>query len=325
MVNGFSVTGSLSPNAERIAASASARLSSSAAPLRYPQKSIGKDDDYLEIGVIEYVANKSTLGEDNLKLRSQTEAIQQSNQKAKQTIQLPIPSNIGDTNQVDWGNGNTLNALEAAGVTNVGNVLASSELGKGLIDAAKSLGGTLNSVVTQGGGQDLISSYFSAQLINSLGANISSGGLLSRATGQVLNPNLELLFSGVNLRTFQFDFDFAPRDEKESNVVKEIIRVFKQSMSPRTGSNTAGAGLFISAPNVFLLKYKSGSQEHPYLNKFKPCALTSMGMNYTGYGSYATYADKTPVHMKLSLSFTELNPIYNEDYNSSVGLQAVGY
>jgi hypothetical protein len=322
MVNGFNISASLSPNAERIAASASANLASSAAPLRYPQKSIGKDDDYLEIGVIEYVANKSTLGQDNLKLRSQTEAIQQSNQKAKQTIQLPIPSNIGDTNQVNWG-GETLNALQAAGVANIGDVLTSSNLGKGLIDAAKSIGTTANKVLTQGGGQDLITNQFTSALVNSLGANTSPEGLLSRATGQVLNPNLELLFSGVNLRSFAFDFDFAPRDEKESNVVKEIIRVFKQSMSPRTGSNTAGAGLFISAPNVFLLKYKSGSQEHPYLNKFKPCALTSMGMNYTGSGSYATYADKTPVHMKLSLSFTELNPIYNEDYKpSDIG---VGY
>ena len=45
MVNGFNISASLSPNAERIAADASAKLSSSAAPLRYPQKSIGKDDD----------------------------------------------------------------------------------------------------------------------------------------------------------------------------------------------------------------------------------------------------------------------------------------
>jgi len=322
MVNGFNISRSLSPNAERIVGAASAKLSSSAAPLRYPQKSIGKDDDYLEIGVIEYVANKSTLGEDNLKLRSQTEAIQQSNQKSKNTIQLPIPSNIGDTNQVNWG-GETLNALESFGVANVGNILASRNLGKGLVDALKSIGATANNVVIQGGGQDLVTNYFSAELINSLGGNTSAGGLLSRATGQVLNPNLELLFSGVNLRSFAFDFDFAPRDEKESNVVKEIIRVFKQSMAPKTGSNTEGAGLFISAPNIFLLKYKSGSQDHPYLNKFKPCALTSMGMNYTGSGSYATYADKTPVHMKLSLSFTELNPIYNEDYkDSDIG---VGY
>jgi hypothetical protein len=291
---------------------------------RYPQKSIGKDDDYLEIGVIEYVANKSTVGQDNLKLRSQTEAIQEYNQKALYTIQLPIPANISDTNQVSWGEGN-LNAFEALGATELGKVLTSSNLGKGIIDAMKAVGQTANAVATKGGGQNLVTSYFTSELINSLGGNTTTSSLLSRATGNVLNPNLELLFSGVNLRSFAFDFDFAPRNLEESNVVKQIIRIFKQSMSPKTGSNTEGAGLFIKAPNVFLLKYKTGSQDHPYLNKFKPCALTNMGVNYTGSGSYTTYADKTPVHMKLNLSFTELNPIYNEDYNSRVGKQAVGY
>jgi hypothetical protein len=322
MVNGFNISASLSPNAERIAAAASARLASSAAPLRYPQKSIGKNDDYLEIGVIEYVPPGLETGENNLRLQTGTE--KNSKQKARQTIQLPIPSNIGDTNQVNWGD-DSLNPLAAFGAEQAGNVLKSGDLGKGIVEAFKNVGATAREVAVQGGGQDLITKYFQSKLVNSLGANTSPEGLLSRSSGSVLNPNLELLFQGVNLRSFQFDFDFAPRDEKESNVVKEIIRIFKTSMAPRTGSNTEGAGLFIKAPNVFLLKYKSGSQDHPYLNKFKPCALTSMGMNYTGSGSYATYADKTPVHMKLSLSFTELNPIYNEDYNSSIGQQAVGY
>jgi hypothetical protein len=320
MVNGFSVTGSLSPNAERIAGAASAKLSSSAAPLRYPQKSIGKDDDYLEIGVIEYIQPGLETGVNNLRLKTGTE--KNSNQKPKQTIQLPIPSNIGDTNQVNWGD-DSLNPLAAFGTEQAGKVINSGDFGKGLIDAAREIGNTGREIVTKGGGQDLITKYFQSILVNSVGANTTPEGLLSRASGSVLNPNLELLFSGVNLRSFQFDFDFAPRDEKESNVVKEIIRVFKQSMAPKTGSNTDGAGLFIKAPNIFLLKYKSGSQDHPYLNKFKPCALRSMGMNYTGSGSYSTYADKTPVHMKLSLSFTELNPIYNEDYKpSDIG---VGY
>ena len=322
MVNGFSVTGSLSPNAERIAASASARLSSSAAPLRYPQKSIGKDDDYLEIGVIKYVPPGIETGTNNLKLQTGTE--KNSKQKAEKTIQLPIPSNIGDTNQVNWGD-DSLNPLAAFGAEQIGNVLKSGDLGKGLADAFKNVGVTLKSTTTLGGGQDLIINYFKSKLVNSLGANTSPEGLLSRSSGSVLNPNLELLFSGVNLRSFAFDFDFAPRNSEESNVVKQIIRIFKQSMAPKTGSNTSGAGLFIDAPNVFILKYKTGSRDHPYLNKFKPCALTSMGMNYTGSGSYTTYADKTPVHMKLNLGFTELNPIYNEDYNSSVGKQAVGY
>ena len=320
MVNGFNVSASLSPNAERIAASASANLASSAAPLRYPQKSIGKNDDYLEIGVIEYVPPGLETGTNNLKLQTGTE--KNSKQKPRQTIQLPIPSNIGDTNQVNWGD-DSLNPLAAFGTEQAGKVLNSGNFGKGLVDAAREIGNTGREIATKGGGQDLISKYFQSELVNTLGANTTPQGLLSRASGSVLNPNLELLFSGVNLRSFAFDFDFAPRDEKESNIVKQIIRIFKISMAPRTGSNTEGAGLFIKAPNVFLLKYKSGSQEHPYLNKFKPCALTSMGMNYTGSGSYATYADKTPVHMKLSLSFTELNPIYNEDYKpSDIG---VGY
>ena len=295
---------------------------SQTAPLRYPQKSIGKDDDYLEIGVIKYVPPGFETGKNNLKLKTGTET--NSNKKARYTIQLPIPANIGDTNQVNWGD-DSMNPLVAYGSEQIGDALKSGQLQKGIADVYNNTVSTAKEILTKGGGQDLISKYFQSQLVNSLGANTSPEGLLSRATGSVLNPNLELLFSGVNLRSFAFDFDFAPRNSEESNVVKQIIRIFKQSMAPKTGSNTSGAGLFIDAPNVFILKYKTGSRDHPYLNKFKPCALTSMGMNYTGSGSYTTYADKTPVHMKLNLSFTELNPIYNEDYDSNVGKDAVGY
>ena len=324
MVNGFSVTGSLSPNAERIAGAASAKLSSSAAPLRYPQKSIGKDDDYLEIGVIQYVPPGFGSDEDKRNLRAPTGTEVNSKQKAEKTIQLPIPSNIGDTNQVNWGD-DSLNSLALFGADQINKVLESRNIVGGVGELLNNVLGAGREVLIRGGAQEAIKQSFTSALVNSLGGNTTPQGLISRATGSVINPNMELLFEGVNLRSFAFDFDFAPRDEKESNVVKEIIRIFKISMAPKTGSNTAGAGLFISAPNIFLLKYKSGSQDHPYLNKFKPCALTSMGMNYTGSGSYATYADKTPVHMKLNLSFTELNPIYNEDYNSSIGQQAVGY
>jgi hypothetical protein len=298
-----------------------------ALPLRYPLKSIGKDDDYLEINVIEYVPpgfdfKKDQSGADTLKLSTGSE--KNSNQKAKHTIQLPIPANIGDTNQVNWGD-DTINSLAAFGSKNIEDVIKSGEIGEGAINAMKSIGSTASKVLSQGGAQDAIKGIFVSNLVNSLGANTSPEGLISRATGSVLNPNLELLFGGVNLRSFPFDFDFAPRDARESSIIKQIIRIFKQSMAPKTGSNHAGAGLFIQAPNVFILTYKTGRLDHPYLNKFKPCALTNMGVNYTGSGSYATYEDKTPVHMKLSLSFTELNPIYNEDYDSEIGKQAVGY
>ena len=89
MVNGFNVSASLSPNAERIAASASANLASSAAPLRYPQKSIGKNDDYLEIGVIEYVPPGVETGANNLKLQTGTE--KNSKQKLFSPLLLSSP------------------------------------------------------------------------------------------------------------------------------------------------------------------------------------------------------------------------------------------
>ena len=296
----------------------------SSASLRYPQKSIGKDDDYLEIGVIKYVPPGFGSEEDQRNFRAPTGSEKNSNTKPEYTIQLPIPANIGDTNQVNWGD-DSLNSLALFGVEQINNVLESKNLFGGISSALQNVIGTGQEGLIQGGGQDYVKQSISSALVNQLGANTSPAGLISRASGSVLNPNLELLFSGVNLRSFIFDFDFTPRNLNESDVVKQIIRIFKQSMAPKTGSNTAGSGLFIEAPNVFLLKYKTGSGDHPYLNKFQPCALINMGMNYTGSGSYTTYADKTPVHMKLNLQFTELNPIYNEDYDSSVGKQAVGY
>jgi hypothetical protein len=49
-----------------------------------------------------------------------------------------------------------------------------------------------------------------------------------------------------------------------------------------------------------------------------------MAVDYTASGAYATYEDATPVHMKLTLSFQELNPIYFSDYDDSTDI-GVGY
>ena len=39
-------------------------------------------------------------------------------------------------------------------------------------------------------------------------------------TGQVINPNLELLFSGPNLRSFTFNFTLTPRDAEEARIAR---------------------------------------------------------------------------------------------------------
>jgi hypothetical protein len=155
--------------------------------------------------------------------------------------------------------------------------------------------------------------------INQLGANVSPAALITRATGQVLQSNLELLFSGVTLRAFPFSFDFTPRDAAEGEMVKQIIRILKMSMLPKGGAPGARNPLFINSPNLFQLEYKTGNKAHPFLNRFKVCALTDLQVNYTGSGAYATYGDGTPVHINVGMQFKEINPIYAEDYTDEPG------
>jgi len=289
--------------------------------LRYPLKRIDESDDYLQIHVIDYVPPDIDLsGSTNILQRTSTQALEsQSLKNPLYQILLPMPQGISDTNLVKWGE-DTINPLEAAGVGLAKGVVE----GENPLTKISQMAGALKSTLTNGNGQYLVTSYMSAKAVGTLGGNVTAEGVLARTSGQVLNPNMELLFQGVQLRSFNFTFNLAPRFEEEANDVKKIIRTFKSSMAAKTSSGT-GAGLFISSPEVFQLTYKSGNKKHPFLHSFKPCALVSMGVDYAGSGVYATYEDSTPVHMKLSLSFQELNPIYFEDYNKIPLTDGVGY
>ena len=114
-----------------------------------------------------------------------------------------------------------------------------------------------------------------------------------------------------------FQFDLTPRSKSEMENIKGIIKTLKRDSAAKKGTD----GLFLSSPNVFRLKYMKGREEHPFLNKFKICALKSVQIDYTsGTGGYKVYEDSTPVKMSMGLAFTELNPIYNEDYTDSDGV-----
>jgi hypothetical protein len=288
-----------------------------AEPLRYPLKKINASDDYLQILVVKYAPPTVQTSADNLIQKTSTDALGPNlNLKSSlYQILLPMPQGISDSNMVSWGD-DSLNPIAA------GAVGASEDAMKGNVKSLVDLVSGIQNVATSGNGQNAVTSYMAAKAVNSFGGNISGESILTRSTGKILNPNMELLFKGVQLRSFNFSFNLAPRDETESGSVKNIIRTFKKSMAPKTSTGT-GAGLFVDSPNVFQLEYKSGNKKHPFLHSFKPCALTNMAVDYTASGAYATYEDATPVHMKLTLSFQELNPIYFSDYkDSDIG---VGY
>lgn len=242
--------------------------------------------------------------------------------KIKFIVNLPIPRNVTDSQGVQYGE-SSLNPLEAVGLSAAAGAVNPAGSIQGLTNAFKRLTtGAFENITSDVNTQNAIGAAIAGTAIGALGGNVSADQLISRATGQILNPNLELLFNGVGIRTFPFSFQFFPRNRSEGQVVMNIIRTLKTEMAPSRTSKSAAGGVFISAPSVFHLKYKKGSGEHPFLNRFLPTVLSDMKVNYTAAGSHSTFYDGTPTHIQVDMQFKELNPIFREDYDSAGG---VGY
>jgi hypothetical protein len=285
--------------------------------LRYPLATLEKESDYLFMTIEKY----KPAGFDGDKLRQRlSRGLGNTRATTVASIILPIPTTITDSNGISWGSG-TLNAFERAGLEGIGNVIKTNNAGDFVKEIGKLLGDVAGSVVDENN-QPLAQSAIAAKILGNFGSNIGFDQVLARKTGQALNPNMELLFNGPTLRQFNFDFQFAPRSDKEAREIKEIIRTIKIASAPKLDGGPGGA--FIKTPDIFQITYKKGSGDHPFLNSFKPMALTTMNVNYTASGTYATYDDGTPVAMSMSLAFQELAPIYADDYKTAA-TNGVGY
>tara|TARA_B100001939_G_scaffold75692_1_gene63756 strand:+ start:796 stop:2097 length:1302 start_codon:yes stop_codon:yes gene_type:complete len=220
------------------------------------------------------------------------------------SVTLPIPSGITDQNKADWGS-NSMTALDIA-KADVAKTAIFDGLQSGAekfldyIEKAKSNSGAVGSAV---------GNAFAAAA-----AGVDGQALLARTTGMVMNPNMELLFKGPTLRPFSFKFKLSPRGQTEADNIIQIIRFFKQGSAPiRSESN-----LFLKSPHVFRITYIHRGEQgelHKKLNAFKTCALQGFGVNYTPTGNYATYQDGTMVAYDINMSFTEITPIFNDDYD----------
>jgi len=262
---------------------------------------------------------------DTVRIKNDGASDRQKDAKAIYYITLPIPQDVNDSNVVTWGDDN-MNIFQIAAVDAaagiIGNTKESFENAKAILDAG--IGRSIGEALGKDTGK-AITRAIAGEAIDKLGANIRPNSVLGRSTGMILNSNLELLFSGVTLRTFPFSINFSPRNSDESEMVVSIIKALKSSMAAKKNASQGQGGIFLRAPDVFQLSYiDSKGDPHPFLNRFKDCALTAMTVNYTNSGTYATYSDSTPVSIRMNLTFKELNPIYFEDYKDFAG-EGVGY
>jgi len=275
-------------------------------------------------------------------------------QNLQSTIQLPVPPSLKDMNSVDFG-GQSMSGFAAAifgpvvasflggqnvntrGVDKDNNEIDIADIrrqAQGIITGGfKVLGNVSNKAF-----EALKSPSFRrvqslnaiAQAVAALGVNIDVNQAITRVSGAVRNPNLELLFKGPALRSFSFTIRLTPRSPEESKRIRMIIRVLKQHSAVKRNSQVLDGdnNFLIGTPDVFKLRYiKARTQKDiKGLNKFKTCALNSISVDYTGEaGRFAAYEeDSQPVTTIITLQFTELTPIYDADYAEFLSDDDVG-
>lgn len=210
--------------------------------------------------------------------------------RLKSAIALHVPNQLNIRYGMGWSEEETfgLQAMLAGG----------SELA----GAAGKLG-TLSNGSSENFGN--VGSIISAATMRSL----PGGNAVSSLSGLAPNPKKEQIFTGVDFRTFTFDYDFAPRSSSEAKNVLNIIKAFKYHMHPEYKDATSF--LFVY-PSEFDIVYYHGTSENMNIHRHTSCALTELTVNYTPNGLFNTFSDGMPTHIRVQMTFRELTILTKE-------------
>ena len=158
------------------------------------------------------------------------------------------------------------------------------------------------------------------QLGEAGGVNLKNvGDLMLKAQGLAINPQVQMIYRGTGLRTFDLSFVFTPKSIDEATDVNNIINQFRFYASPSLASpGNPTNSMFLIPPSQFGVNFYINGQESKVLPKYGKCVLTSMDVNNSPNG-FATYQDGSMVQTQLNLSFKELD-ILTRDYFVNDGI-----
>jgi len=267
---------------------------------QYP-KNIANDQDIIKFNMLEYSPRKlDGIGFGNRRdIKEET---------ILGSVILPVSSRINDTNSCNWGE----SKMNAAQIALAGTALGGIEgnIGEPLREIADDIQKNTDAL------KKVVGFAFAEAAVG------TGGQLLTRQTGAIINPNIELLFNSPQLREFSFDFTLAPRDKDEAQEVIKIIRFFKQGMAPIRDTSR----LFLKSPHTFQVEFlkrvRGSTQSNPFIGQKKECALTNVSVDYTPNGTYSTYDDGVMTAYKMSLTFKELEAVYNDDYEEGRSIKS---
>lgn len=250
-----------------------------------------------------------------------------------QSIDLYIPDQVILQQQNKYGEVSLTAALGLAGLAGQG----AKAVGGSIKSAMSSMGESIKGLGKGATAED-VGSYMSKQttggssgsflaegLANIVGGAAKELGIAGEGIENVLlqsygiaqNPQVEVLFETIDNRTFEFNFAFHPRNQKEAETVIQIIRMFRFHAAPEIARGSSGR--YFIPPSEFDIEYrfKPSDNENDVLNenlhKFATCVLEAIDVNYVGQsGQFLTFKDGIPANIEMRLRFKEVEIMHKD-------------
>ena len=162
-----------------------------------------------------------------------------------------------------------------------------------------------------------VKQLLAAMLTTTIGVLPGMGGikqLYEMREGKVFSNRMEVAFTGLEKRKFNYTFKMTPRSEEEAEEIRAIIFAFKANMLPELdGDYEKGRRMIV--PNTFDIKYMYQGDENQYLNKISTCVLENLTVKYGGeqFQAFKGNNEGAPmVETEISLQFKEMETITRE-------------
>lgn len=281
---------------------------------RYPNVDYNNNMDYVKITLHDYIAPfasqaSGTATQNNAGLAySAYNSSNTSLGNPTSTILLYMPEDMEGEYGGNWDAMNL--STVARGALGAFGEAAGEDVPDALSELLTTATTTAGNFMKKGTG---VANLISGVLSKTNFASVSVNDIFSVTTGQVLNPNTEVLYKGPKMRTFSLSFKMAPRNQKEADQIKYILHALKFATLPRFGGAGDQAASFVRVPQIADVTFMKGNTEHDWVTQFKPSVITNLNISYTPDGAWATLPNGSPVATKLDISFQETKMVYADE------------
>jgi hypothetical protein len=135
--------------------------------------------------------------------------------------------------------------------------------------------------------------------------------LIQGASSKILNPNVELMYEGPQLRSLSMNLKLFARTSTEAQTLRKIGRAFRKAALPSSSSENKGR--FIATPSYVKIRFMRGGDDNPDVPKYMMCALTAASVDYAPDGQYVSFAGGYLPALQLGLTLQETKIIFSDD------------